>query len=135
MTELDKYVLRKAVDAAVNQTGMHLLNGKNSMTPTEAAEAVIGAYHAAVKALDAGGDQSSVRGDLQPPQEQKPVDQLRTQAASPLEFGPNWQQPEHSESNLQKKNVPSVNLQGVGATEHIATHKGEVERVTAGETA
>lgn len=48
------YVLRIAVDAAKSQIQMNMCTGDaKQYTPTEAAVAVVEAYRAAVKALDA----------------------------------------------------------------------------------
>ena len=56
-----EFVLKKAVEAASARCGYSLI-GPTPMTPTEAAEAVVGAYLAAVKALDSARDQSSPQG-------------------------------------------------------------------------
>ena len=56
-----EFVLQKAVEAAVSNCDPSLLTN-DRMTPTQAAKAVVGAYLAAVKALDAVGDQSSPQG-------------------------------------------------------------------------
>jgi hypothetical protein len=61
------FVLQKAVEAATNRTDLCMLTGSTALTPTEAAVAVVDAYKAALKALNAGVDQSS------PPVAQAPL--------------------------------------------------------------
>ena len=62
MSNIREFVLQKAVEIAAKNCGPSMMATCEQMTPTQAAEAVVGAYLAAVKALDAVGDQSSPQG-------------------------------------------------------------------------